>query len=172
MKLIQTVTLTSAASSISLDSIAQDFTDLVLMFSARSNTAAASSGRAADIRPNNSTANRSGRNLFGDGANVSSGTTTELFFIVNPSDSTANTFSNNQMYFVNYTSANNKSFSVENVTENNATTAPHSLIAGLWSNSAPITSLVIAMFNGNFVAGTTVSLYGILKGSDGIVTTS
>jgi hypothetical protein len=52
---------------------------------------------------------------------------------------TANTFGNTEFYIPNYTSSNYKSFSVDGVTENNATAA-FALYAGLWSNTAAITS--------------------------------
>ena len=64
--------------------------------------------------------------------------------------------------------------SVDAVGENNATQAFQIISAGLWANTAAITSiqLIPQSGGGTFVADSTVSLYGITKGSDGIVTTS
>jgi hypothetical protein len=51
------------------------------------------------------------------------------------------TFGNAIIYIPNYTSSNNKSISVDSVNENNDTEAYAMLTAGLWSNSAAITSI-------------------------------
>jgi hypothetical protein len=61
---------------------------------------------------------------------------------------------------------------VDTVSENNATAAFQRIIAGLNNSTAAITSINFFPSSGNFVAGSTISLYGITKGSDGIVTTS
>ena len=46
-------------------------------------------------------------------------------------------------------------------------------MAGLFSNTSPITSITLTSQSGeNLVVGSTVSLYKITKGSDGIVTVS
>jgi hypothetical protein len=63
--------------------------------------------------------------------------------------------------------------SVDAVNENNATSAQQEIRAWLWSETSAITSLTISAIGANqMVAGTTISLYKITKGSDGIVTTS
>jgi hypothetical protein len=46
------------------------------------------------------------------------------------------------------------------------------LTAGLWNDTTAITSLTLVPAAGSFIAGSTVSLYKVTKGSDGIVTTS
>ena len=77
------------------------------------------------------------------------------------------------MYIPNYTGSTNKSISVDSVTENNATNNLMNIQAGLWSNTAAITSILFTSDTaGGFLAGSTISLYKITKGSDGIVTTS
>jgi hypothetical protein len=85
---------------------------------------------------------------------------------------TANTFGNIQIYFPNYAGSTNKSYSVDSVTENNETVAYQTILAGLWSNTAAITTATFTAESGNFAIGSTISLYKITKGSDGIVTTS
>ena len=74
---------------------------------------------------------------------------------------TASTFGNAELYIPNYTSSNNKSFSADSVTENNATAAYSQLIAGLWSNVTAITSLSLAPSSGTFVQHSTATLYGV-----------
>jgi hypothetical protein len=62
-----------------------------------------------------------------------------------------------------------KSFLMDSVTENNATEIRHYIQAGLWNNTAAINRIDIYRAT---IAGSTYSLYGIIKGSDGIVTVS
>jgi hypothetical protein len=122
------------------------------------------------IKPNNTTP--TARVLTGDGSTAYSDTSYSGIF---PAGSaTANTFSNSVAYFPNYANTTtNKSFSVDDVSENNATASYQTISANLYSSTSAITSLKIESINSaNIVAGSTVSLYGILKGSDGIVTTS
>jgi hypothetical protein len=84
-------------------------------------------------------------------------------------DTTSNTFSSTQVYIPNYAGSTNKSVSIDHVTENNATNAYFSgIVAGLWSNTAAITSVkILDQDGGSLVAGSTASIYGILKGSGG-----
>jgi hypothetical protein len=173
MRLIESKTLGTAQASIEFTSIPGTFTDLVVVCSIRGTTSVAVNANLV-IQFNGSSANLSTRWLFGDGSGVSSGTTTTGYVgNLNGSTSTSNTFSSNQIYIPNYTASTNKSYSVDAVVENNATASGQTLVAGLWSNTAPITSLLVRDSTGtNLDTGSMVSLYGVLKGSDGIVTTS
>ena len=72
----------------------------------------------------------------------------------------ANTFGNIEITFPNYTAAAYQPYSFDGVTENNATAAEQSLVAGLKSVSAAITSLVLETDN-NWKAGSTFTLYGL-----------
>jgi len=172
MKLIETKTLGTAAASIEFTSIPQTFTDLVLVVSGRSTGSLASGGSLLAFRPNGSSSNLSRRSLTGDGSAASSASDTTIYGRIVPSDHTASTFGNSSFYIPNYTGSTNKSVSVDAVSENNATAARIELTAGLWSQTTAITSITILSESGNLDTGTTASLYGILKGSDGIVTTS
>jgi hypothetical protein len=170
MTLIETKTLGTAAASIEFTSIPQTFTDLVVLASLRGDETP-----FVSLRFNGSTSNFTNRQLSGEGSPVSSFARTDTFvgYITSPSQ-TANTFASHGLYISNYAGSTNKSFSIDYVTENNATTAFQGLVAGLWSDTSAITSIQFAIFGGpgNYVAGSTISLYGVLKGSDGIVTTS
>jgi hypothetical protein len=172
MTLIESKTLGTAAASIEFTSIPQDGTDLVVLISGRSTNAARDD--LTRISLNGSSSNFTSRFLYGDGTSPLSTTETNYANQVSGATSTANTFGNGSIYIPNYTSTNAKSYSADSVSENNATFAIQSLIAGLWNPSpnVAITSLSIAAGNGNLVAGSTISLYKITKGSDGIVTTS
>jgi hypothetical protein len=81
------------------------------------------------------------------------------------STDTANTFGNLQFTVPNYSGSANKSFTVDVVSENNATTAFQQLFAGLWSNTAAITQVTFSL--ANFAQHSTAYVYGTLKGSGG-----
>ena len=174
MKLLETVTVGSGgAASITFSNIPQDgFTDLVLLLSLRS------SGNEGNttLLFNGNSSNYSSRLLEGNGSGVSSSssTTAGLRFAgrTNPSTYTSNTFANNIVYIPNYRAAVAKSVSVDSVQENNATEAFQTIVAGLWNNTAAITSIEIGNFGSGYAQHSTASLYGVTAGSDGIVTVS
>jgi hypothetical protein len=168
MQLIETKTLGTAAASIEFTSIPQDATDLVLSLSLR-NTGAFG---LFTISFNGSTTGFSVRGLYGDGASAGSFTSPANYAgeVVN-SLQTSNTFANNSLYVPNYTGSTNKSYSIDGVQENNGTTSNQVIGAGLWSNTAAITSLTIGTTN-TFSIGSMVSLYKITKGSSGGVVVS
>ena len=173
MTLIETKTLASAAASIEFTSIPQTFTDLYVLHSTRT-LRPSESIDALYIRLNGSTANFTSRYIQGAGSGTpDSGTETRFAGYGTGPTATANTFGSGSIYFPNYTSSVAKSFSVDAVTENNATTAIQLLVAVSWNDTSAITSLLLeSATSSNLVAGSTISLYGITKGSDGIVTTS
>jgi hypothetical protein len=167
MKLIESKTLASAAASIEFTSIPQDSTDLVVLFSGRA-TLDVSMGQLSF----NTGGTYTRRYLLGNGSSASSGTLGYDFAIV-ASARTANTFSNTAIYIPNYSGATAKSYSSDSVGESNETLSFATLVAGLWSGTAAITSInLYPEAGGNWAIGTTASLYKITKGSDGIVTTS
>lgn len=178
MQLIETKTLPEAAASIEFTSIPQDGTDLVALVSLRSSRTGSSHGAHIALTFNGVGSGYSYRALRGNGSTASSfsdagAAVLNLFSTTTSSSDTANTFANDLLYIPNYASATNKSLSFDAVYENNATTAFQHLYAGLWSNTASINSITFAeAFGNNWVAGSTISLYKITKGSDGIVTTS
>lgn len=172
MQLIETKTLGTAAASIEFTSIPQTFTDLYVLASVRSDR----TGDILDVFTlgfNGITANRTSRELNGDNGGTSSFSNTNgRIGLINAANSTGNTFSSFSIYVPNYTSAANKSASAEGVLENNATRGIENLEAFLWSDTAAITSLELDLVLASFVSGSTVSLYGITKGSSGGVTVS
>ena len=174
MQLIKTVTVGAiGASLIELTDIPQTFTDLQLNLSLRTNSALTYS--SALMRINGSILNSSYRFLQGQGAAVFNSANTLGPFIGDAalSTSTANTFSNITVLIPNAFSSNPKVYSADSVNENNATAALAEIIVGVWNNSSPITSISIYDLD-SFVYSqfSSVSLYGIRKGSDAIVTVS
>jgi hypothetical protein len=178
LKKIQTVTVGSGgASSIDFTSIPQTYTDLKLVVSLRTNNAGT---EAVMIEFNGSSANLSGRRLTGDGGSAGSDTLTNIRFAIDTAANTASVFSNGEFYIPNYTSTTtNKSVSVDGVNETNGSNAVQSLVAGLWSNTAAITSIkLLGNSSGNFVQYSTATLYGVAnvpaagnaKATGGIIT--
>jgi hypothetical protein len=165
MELIEAKTSTS--SSVTFSSIPQTYTDLKLVCSTRQDGNA--DGNQLSITFNGSSSGYSRRLIFGYGSSYSTaGATSEAFARIAFAESstyTSNTFNNFEIYIPNYTSANYKSFSSDAVSEGNTTTIyAQALYAGLWSNTAAITSLTISddgSTGTNFASGSTFYLYGI-----------
>ena len=155
------------ASSIEFTSIPATYTDLLIRISARTNR----SGQVVDslkLTFNSSTSGFSARGLGANAAstpfsftNAGSASIEDAVFVTAAS-ATASTFGNADIYIPNYASSNNKSVASDSVSENNATTSYLLIDAGLWSNTAAITSLKLAPLNGSLIDQySTATLYGI-----------
>jgi len=170
MQAIETVTVGSGGqASIVFDVIPADYTDLKLLVSART-TGTGQAWQLINILPNGVTANRSQRYLAGLGSGTDNGAGNELQAWASSASSTTNTFGSVAINIPNYLSSVAKFFSIDSVTENNATAALQVLTAGLWNDTSAITSLELTLNSGNFVEHSTATLYGILAGSDGTTT--
>ena len=163
-KLIAKVTVGSGgASNIEFTSIPGTYTDLWLVVTARN---ASSSGGALELTFNGSGSSYSSRYLQGNGASASSATYTTSTILagdMNVSTTTASTFSSVSVSIPNYAGSTNKSVSAESVEERNGTTAYITAIAGLWSNTAAITSVKVAPNLNTFAQHSSAFLYGITK---------
>lgn len=166
MTLVQTVTVgPSGAASIEFTGIAGTATDLLILFSTRSDTAGSNLGVPVRFNNDTNSANYASRALYGDGGTAGSFTSTMQ--IASPgTGNTANTFNNGSLYISNYASSSAKSVSADYVYENNATTANQYIWAGTWSGTAAITSIKLTG-SVNFAQYSTASLYTITKGSGG-----
>jgi len=158
--LISSVTVgAGGASSIDFTSIPATYTDLKLVGSIRTNTA--QTDNSMDINFNSSATSFSARFLYGSGSAAASSTGSTIILQADGGAATSNTFSNFEIYIPNYAGSTNKSYSNDAVTENNATAAIAGLLAGLWSNTAAITSVSVKASTGTFVQHSTAYLYGI-----------
>lgn len=163
MTLIEAKTLTTTAANFTFSSIPATYTDLCIVVSARSDTSSTQDGLWIS-QINGSGSNLSNIWLRGSGSGTTSSTSALYGILVgqiNAANSTASTFSNLSIYIPNYTSANNKSISIDSVQEHNATEAYMGFTAGLWSNSAAITSITLDPQVGDLVQHSTAYLYGI-----------
>jgi hypothetical protein len=167
--LIERIELASAASSITFTSIPQDYTDLYLKVSLRTTRTTTTSNFIVGF---NGTGSISRRVLSGSGSAASSDTSAYTGLVAG-ANSTINVFSSSGVYIPNYTSSNQKTFSVDSVSENNATEAFQQIMGVIWSESAAITSLTITeQLGSDFSSYSSASLYGVTSGSDGTTTVS
>ena len=153
------------AASMSFSSIPSTYTDLVIKGSVRGTTSATEVD--LNIQVGNGSvdtgSNYSTRELYGTGSSVGSNgfTTTNVHPPVNADSATANTFGNFELYIPNYTSSNQKSMSVDVVTENNATTAAARIAAYLWTGTSAINIITLTAGSGSLKQYSTATLYGI-----------
>jgi len=162
--LLEKITVGAAgASSVTFSGIPQTgYTDLVVKITGRSTRVAVQDYVKTSF--NGVTTNLSMRQLYVNGGSPASSAETEIYTPGLPGASaTANTFGNVEIYIPNYTSANYKSVSIDGVLENNAVGAYLALDAGLWSDTAAITSVVLTPYFGSFVQYSTFYLYGVAK---------
>lgn len=173
MKLIQHQELGSNQASFVFNSIPQTYTDLVLVFSARSNRTSAPVDTVR-ARFNGITTGYSYQALEGTGSGYGSFTGSSFNAGICATDAcTANTFGSTTLYITNYTSGVAKSATADGISENSATGANQFITGSLWTGTAPITSIEIAPETGTeFKQFSSATLFGITKGSNGIVTIS
>ena len=158
---IASVTVGGAgAASMDFTSIPATYTDLCVKVSARDLQPGVTDN--IQIQFNGSSANLSSKVIEGNGSSASSYSDTQIYGRSVGAGATANTFGSTEFYITNYAGSTNKSVSVDSVSETNATTAYATLTAGLWSNTAVITSISIKPTAAvNLVQYSTATLYGI-----------
>lgn len=162
-KKIASVTVgAGGAATIEFTSIPSTYTDLVLKMSARSSN----TNINTKINFNGVTTGYSRRNLQGSGSAATSANASDAY--IGPITGTGNgasIFASTEVYIPNYAGSTNKSYSVDMTQEDNATLSYALLFAGLWSNTAAITSITITTLDSafNFVQYSTATLYGISK---------
>lgn len=161
---ISTVTVGSGgASSIDFTSIPQTYTDLKIVVSARSTLAQIYGSGYLQFNGDTSSNYkyiRLGGNGASAGTDSATGTTSIIYEFVGAS-STASIFANAEIYIPNYTGSTQKSVSIDSVGENNAATAYATFAAGLWTNTAAITSIKLYSDSQTTVQYSTATLYGI-----------
>jgi hypothetical protein len=159
---IQTVTVGSGgAATIDFTAIPATYTDLLLVSSIR--TSRAAYHEALNMSFNGLTTNRTNRRIYADGSSAASTSGSTMYGSqASGATATASTFGNSSVYIPNYTSANYKSSSEDQVSENNATNAFAALNANLWSSTAVITQITLTPENGGTIQQySTATLYGI-----------
>ena len=164
--LLERTELNASAASVTFANIPQTgYTDLKVVISARTDSAAVNDNVA--IQPNGNTSNRSARRIYGTGVSALSDSLVNIVSgNIAGANATANTFGNAEFYLPNYAGSTNKSLSVDSAAVNNSTnTAFLGLAAELWANTAAITSIKLTPNTGgsSFVQYSTAVLYGIKR---------
>lgn len=158
---IADVTVASPVTIVTFNNIPSGYTDLILKYSARSTTT--TTALQTLFNNDQNAANYNYRSVSGNGASVVNDAQTNWYFSVsNPSNATALTFSSGEIYIPNYTSSNQKSLSVDSVTENNATAVVTQLLVGRWTGTAAITRIDFYQLSGSTDTNSTFTLYGVL----------
>ena len=165
-KLIETYRLSSAQSTITFSSIPQTYTDLKVYVSARS-TLTGSVRRYIDCNINGlSTTQTYIRSIaYSTGSTVTDyDPVTSNWSVQTAADAAANTFSQGEYYFSNYT--NTTDHKAANFTGGALGDSNNEHMIGIWgairtSNSAITSISFVSGDAGNFAANTVFSLYGI-----------
>jgi len=170
-------TQTASAGTVSafdFTAISGIYTDLYVTVSGRSTFAAVTdpmnfifeslSGYTMRYLQSNGTAASSGTDLAGVG-------NFRQPAVLPGASATANVFGSITVYVPNYTSAIDKTYSTECVTENNATAATTLISASKYVSTGPVARVVVSPYNGSFAQWSTASVYGVLKGSGGATVT-
>lgn len=161
--------LTGTQATITLSSIPSTYTDLVLLYSARTNSA--DQRNDVKIQINSLTTGYTDTVVYAETTTPASfrdvGATLDRIYNwagTNGANSTSNTFTNVELYFPNYAGSTKKVVSATIVQENNSTTNFYYILmaqANLVDTTSAISSLTITSNTGSFVSGCRFDLYGI-----------
>jgi hypothetical protein len=161
MQAIYTQTLASNAAALNFQNIPTGYTDLLIKISMRYTVAATSYDLIASF---DTQASIYSSTAFGSYSQRQTNATYILCGNSAAANATANTFSNVDFYISDYASSNFKTIVVDSVSENNASGTSLFLNACLYRSSAPLTKVYFGTAGGgDFVAGTTVTIYGISR---------
>ena len=161
-RLIATYTATSTVSNVVFNSIPNTYQDLKLLVSARS--AASQDDDTLYVKFNSNTSNYYSQVMFDNGSNVFGfRLTTAYAGVISANTTTAEVFSNSEVYISNYASATkNKSAATFTTNEKNDSNIRHDQAQLNWRDTTPISSLLIDSST-NILSGSTFYLYGINK---------
>lgn len=164
--LISSQVLGSNAASVTFSSIPQTYTDLYLMFSART----VRSGTTLDMlrvtfNSDTTAGNYSALRLASDATGAGLSAVGNLLAgYANAATSTTNAFSSGELYIPSYTNSSaTKPYSGYSVCETNLASPVYmAAFADLWQGTAAISQLIITSDNAqNILAGSSFYLYGI-----------
>lgn len=167
----------SSINFMSVGSIPNTYTDLLLVFSTRSSQAGYSFDDIA-LRFNGDSGANYEQHVLRSRDSVTaafSGTATRIDIYGSPAGSaTPGVFGAGQAYIVNYAGNTHKAVMTQGFSEtNNANSVQGGIVAGKWKNVNPITSISIFSLNGwTLLQYSSATLYGVTAGSDGTTTVS
>ena len=155
---IATTTLGSSNATITFASVPSSYTDLVLVFV----HTASGSGTTFKMTYNNDTAsNYSFTELNGNGTSATSSRNNSMPYI-SPGDTTGTTPAISTIHLFSYAGSTNKTCLIEISRDLNGSGTVQRFV-GLWRSTSAINEIDIFLSSGTFSAGTTATLYGILK---------
>jgi hypothetical protein len=157
---IATSTVSSATASITFSSIAASWTDLRVVFV---NTSTAGNQNASLTVNGDTNANYSFTRIKGNGTSGTSSRNTSANRIDMTADGTSTTIP--QFFTIDifsYTSSNYKGILIDSVEDKGSSGSVARQVA-LWSSTSVITSLTLTCNTSTWLAGTTATLYGILR---------
>jgi hypothetical protein len=164
--LISSNVLSSDTASISLTAIPATYTDLVFRMSTRTTRVTETQSIFLKFNSDGTTTKYS-RTFVRSDLSTSSGRQSSAASVTIPfttgSTATSNTFNSSELYIPNYAGSTNKPFSAFGAPENNTVDSVQYLeaMAGLYSETAAISSIQLTLPTGNFVSGSSFYLYGI-----------
>jgi hypothetical protein len=154
---IQTTTLGSNQSSVTLSSIASTYTDIILIVNA---TWTSTTGNAY-VRVNGDTAsNYSFIRMTGNGTTATSGKSTSQTSILNMFD-IENPTTTGGVYIFQFMNYANTSINKTILTRTGQASDTTKLYASLWRSTSAINSISFTMDSANMATGSTLTLYGI-----------
>lgn len=161
---IATFTSSGSTGQFSFTSIPQTYTDLVLVFYARSTFSI--SLHQSYIQVNGSASGYSSTRLVGDGASASSSRATAQTGMypgaLPGGSSTAGVFGAQTVHFLNYSNTSKFKTILARTGADLSGSGTTELAASLWSNTAAISSILLQNVDGvAFASGSTATLYGI-----------
>lgn len=163
-KLASTTVGAGGSATIAFSNIPQGYTDLKVLLSTRESGATVYDSIYVTFNGIGGTA-YSTRWLEGTGSITQSSSSTAAaatgFYITTGASATANVFSNVEVHISKYSGSTYKSISADSVGEDSGSTSYQRIVAGLFSNSSPITSMSFTAGTGNFVQFSTATLYGV-----------
>lgn len=158
--LISSNVLSSSSSSITLSSIPATYRDLVLVMDL---LAFDNSQYSAQVRANND----SGSNYFdvfmrgNGGSGISSNATVGAFRVINAATTTEKAFT--IFHFIDYSATDKHKTALQRTGAPSASDTGVYLMHHRWANTAAISSLSISTAFGQFAAGSSFYLYGIVS---------
>ena len=149
---LATVTLGTAAASVTFSSIPATYRDLILVSDCRH---ASTGPRDLLLRPNNDSGNQTAVVMYGDGTSAASVTTSAIVAQYNSNNENQVGIAQVMDY-----SATDKHKTVLTRTNNSSTTV--SAQAGRWASTSAVTSIVLLYSGVNIEAGSRFDLYGVI----------
>lgn len=150
------------ASDITISNIPATYNDLIVKLSTKTNFSGDYDYIA--VRFNGASTSLTSAFFYAVPPSTIVSTAPTSILIASNANNLTSVFSNAEVYVPNYVGSTNKSVSADGVSEGNVTSNTLTLTAGLWSNTAAITSISFHPLNGTgFLQHSTAVLYGISR---------